>query len=95
MSRTFVLDKNKKPLAPCTSARARILLSKRKASIFRTYPFTIILHDRVGGETQPLHYKIDQGSKTTGIALVSQNYRNKTLSFRAGINCAIVTNLFF
>lgn len=73
MSRTFVLDKNKKPLAPCTSARARILLSKGKASIFRTYPFTIILHDRVGGETQPLHYKIDQGSKTTGIALVSQN----------------------
>lgn len=73
MSRTFVLDKNKNPLAPCTSARARILLSKGKASVFRVFPFTIILHNRIGGEKQPLHYKIDQGSKTTGIALISQN----------------------
>ena len=73
MSRAFVLDKNKKPLAPCTHARARILLSKGKAAIFRQYPFTIILKDRDNGATQPLSFKIDQGSKTTGIVLVSHN----------------------
>ena len=73
MSRVFVLDKNKNPLAPCTSARARILLSKRKAAVFRQYPFTIILKERDNGDTQPLSFKIDQGAKTTGIALVSHN----------------------
>ena len=73
MSRTFVLDKNKKPLAPCTPARARILLSKGKAAVFRQFPFTIILKERNDGQTQQLSFKIDQGSKTTGIALVSHN----------------------
>lgn len=78
MSRVFVLDKNKKPLAPCTCARARILLSKEKAAVFRLYPFTIILKERDNGDVQPLSFKIDQGSKTTGIALVSHN-KNQNL----------------
>ena len=49
--RVFVLDKNKHPLTPCTPARARILLSQGKASIFRNIPFTIILKYEVKEET--------------------------------------------
>ena len=73
MQRVFVLDKNNSPLAPCTPARARILLSKKDAFVFRNYPFTIKLKNRNKGKTQSLSFKIDQGSKTTGIAIVSKN----------------------
>jgi hypothetical protein len=52
MQRVLVLDKDKSPLMPCTPARARILLSQNKAQ----------------NNTQPIQVKIDQGSKTTGIA---------------------------
>lgn len=72
MSRVFVLDKNKKALMPCCEARARKLLSKGKAKVYRRCPFTIILTCREGGETQPIEFKVDPGSKATGIALVGQ-----------------------
>jgi len=38
-----VLDTTKKPLAPTTPRRARLLLKSGKAAVFRHYPFTIIL----------------------------------------------------
>ncbi len=71
MQRVVVLDKNKKPLMPCHSARARQLLRQKKAAVFRQYPFTIILKERDGGDVQPVSIKIDPGSKTTGIAMVA------------------------
>lgn len=40
----FVLDQQKRPLAPCHPARARKLLRQGKASIYKHYPFTVILH---------------------------------------------------
>ncbi len=92
----FVLDKDKKPLAPCHPAKARRLLKSGRASVFRRYPFTLILHkieakDCVVPETQlnasaPLAstslsvesersrgLKIDPGSQTTGLAILSEN----------------------
>ena len=72
MQRVFVLDKSKKPLMPCNPARARQLLKLGKATVFRRYPFTIILKDREGGDTQPVQIKIDPGSQTTGIAIVAK-----------------------
>ena len=75
MQRVFVLDKNKKALAPCHPARARELLTKKKAAVFRRYPFTIILKERNGGDVQPIELKFDPGSKTTGIAVVAQFQR--------------------
>ncbi|MBK1649147.1 RRXRR domain-containing protein, partial [Rhabdochromatium marinum] len=66
----FVLDKQKRPLMPCTEKRARLLLERGRAVVVRLAPFTIRLKDRIGGETQPLRLKLDPGSKTTGMALV-------------------------
>ena len=66
------LDNQKQPLMPCTSARARQLLRDGKAVVFRRYPFTIILKDRVGGDTEPLSLNIDPGRKTTCVALVAE-----------------------
>jgi hypothetical protein len=69
MQRVFVLSNKKHPLMPCHPARARALLREKKASVFKRYPFTIILHDRDSGDMQPVEIKLDPGSKTTGIAL--------------------------
>lgn len=69
----FVLDKNKHPLMGCSHARARILLKTGRAAVFKRFPFTIILKDRVGGYAQRVRVKIDPGSKTTGIAVVREN----------------------
>lgn len=67
--RVFVLNTNRQPLMPCHPARARNLLKQGRASVFRKQPFTIILHDRDGGEAQETELRIDPGSKTTGFAL--------------------------
>ncbi|NEO93485.1 MAG: HNH endonuclease [Moorea sp. SIO3G5] len=73
--RVFVLDKDKQPLDPCHPARARELLKKRRAKVFKRYPFTIILLDRTvnNSVTHPYRIKIDPGSKTTGIAIVQES----------------------
>lgn len=70
----FVLDKNRKPLDPCRESRARKLLDKGRAAVFRMYPFTIILKDRTVEESvvHDHRIKIDPGSKTTGLAVVRE-----------------------
>jgi 5-methylcytosine-specific restriction endonuclease McrA len=70
MNRVFVLSRTKKPLMPCHPARARELLSAGRAAVYRAVPFTIILKDRADGDVQPVEFKADPGSKTTGIVLV-------------------------
>jgi len=96
MQRVFVLDNQKRPLSPCVPARARKLLSSGKAAVFRRYPFTIILKDRTGGDVQPVEMKADPGSKTTGIALVAEFQRGRTLIWAGEVNhrgAAIKKNL--
>ena len=72
MQRALVLSSTKKPLMPCHPARARELLKKGKAAVYRKYPFTIILKYRVDGEVQPVELKVDPGSKVSGLAIVSK-----------------------
>ena len=66
----LVLDTNRKPLNPCTPGVARSLLKSGKASVFRRFPFTIILNKQVDDNPEPMQLKLDPGSKTTGIALL-------------------------
>lgn len=70
---------------PCHPARAKELLDKGRAAVFRRYPFTIILKDRVGGEVQPAAFKVDPGSRTTGLALVADLKIGKTVIWAAEI----------
>jgi len=71
VSNVFVLDTNKQPLDPVHPGRARLLLTRGKAAVFKRYPFTIILkHEVQAPKPEPLHLKIDPGSKTTGLAIV-------------------------
>jgi len=69
----FVIDTNRKPLTPCSPGMARSLLKAGKASVFRRYPFTIVLKKAVSCNPAACLLKIDPGSKTTGIALLKNN----------------------
>ncbi len=67
----FVIDTDQRPLAPCHPARARRLLDRGKAAVWRRYPFTLILKRAVpDARPAPLRVKLDPGSRTTGLALV-------------------------
>lgn len=72
MSYVFVLDTNKQPLNPVHPGHARLLLKQGKATVFRRYPFTLILKCAVPEpQADPLRLKLDPGSKTTGLAIVN------------------------
>ena len=69
---------------PCHPARARMLIKRGKARIYRFQPFTIILTEREGGETQPVEHKFDPGNRTTGMTLVANvEKRGRTVVFAA------------
>jgi 5-methylcytosine-specific restriction endonuclease McrA len=70
----FVLDTNKQSLSPCHPAVARKLLKQGKASIFKKYPFTIILKKQKQNDgKQEYRLKIDYGSKHTGLAILNKD----------------------
>lgn len=85
MQRVFVLNPDKEPLMPCHPARARILLNKKRAKVFRVYPFTIILTKKTTNNVQPIEIKFDPGSRTTGIALVGSFEQGKVALFGANL----------
>lgn len=70
----FVLDRNGKPVMPCTEKRARLLLERGRARVHRVLPLVIRLVDRTVDSCtfQPLRLKLDPGSKVTGLALVRE-----------------------
>lgn len=71
MSKVFVVDSSYQPLDPVHPGRARLLLTQGKASVYRRYPFTIILKSVLEQpQVNPLRLKLDPGSKTTGMAIV-------------------------
>jgi 5-methylcytosine-specific restriction endonuclease McrA len=72
MKYVLVIDTNHRPLMPCKSARARLLLRQGKAAVFRRFPFTIILkHAILTSSNELLRLKIDPGSQTTGMAIIN------------------------
>jgi len=73
----ITLDKNKRPLGFVTERRARILMEKRRACLYRVFPAVIIIKDldsRKISELPSYRIKIDPGAKHTGIAII----RNET-----------------
>ncbi|MGR5530858.1 RNA-guided endonuclease IscB [Vibrio alfacsensis] len=79
--RVFVLSKNSTPLMPCNPARARMLLKAKEAFIKKRAPFTIQLLKSTSSYAQPIDYKVDPGSKKTGVAIVLHGARYHKLIF--------------
>lgn len=72
----FTLDKKKRPLGHCTPKRARQLIEKGRACVYRYYPFTIILKDKDIRQMDIQHHyriKIDPGAAYTGITVVEDD----------------------
>jgi hypothetical protein len=85
MSYVFVLDHKKRPLDPVHPGRARFLLTAGHAAVWRRFPLTIILRE-VCAEPPPqrLRLKIDPGSKTTGLAVLSDATGSCNLTTASG-----------
>jgi RRXRR protein len=64
-----VLDKNGKPLMPCSEKRARLLLERGRTRAIRRTLFQIKFWDSTQEESvlQPIISKIDLGSKASGL----------------------------
>lgn len=74
MSHVFVLDSDLRPLMPCTSARARLLLRRGRAAVWLRFPFTIILKAaKPDALVQPLRLKLDPGSRSSGLAIIDDS----------------------
>jgi 5-methylcytosine-specific restriction endonuclease McrA len=85
MSKVFVVDTNRIPLDPVHPGRARMLLSQGRAAVLKRYPFTIVLKAVINKpQVQPLHIKLDPGSKITGLAIVEDT--SGEIVFAAEIN---------
>lgn len=76
----LVLDRQGVPLMPCTQKRAKLLLARGRARVYRLVPFVIRLVDvkAENCQLQPLSLKIDPGGKTTGLALVRDARRTES-----------------
>ncbi len=70
----FVVSKTGIRLMPTTEYRARKLLKKGCATIFKYRPFTIQLTKRETGKTQPIEYKCDTGYQNIGISICSEKH---------------------
>ena len=64
----YVLNKENKPLMPCSNRKARILLKQNKAIVVKRTPFTIKLIYGSSGYKQEIILGIDAGSKTIGVS---------------------------
>ena len=72
MSMVLVVDHQCRPCTPVHPGRARHLLNRGRAAVYRHFPFTIILREgEPSEESEPVRLKIDPGSQTTGLAVVN------------------------
>ena len=69
----YVLNKDGKPLMPCSQAKARILLKDGKAKVVKRTPFTIQLIYGSSGYVQPVTLGVDTGYKKVGLSAVSKD----------------------
>ena len=62
------MNKRGKPLMPCSSAKARLLLKEKKTAVVRRTPFTLQLTIAPGEAKQPVRLGVDAGDKHVGLS---------------------------
>jgi len=67
--KVFVVDAEGEPLLPTTPARARLLLKRGKARVYRMIPFAIQLNRAVNNHVGKFTAAVDDGAKWIGIAV--------------------------
>ena len=66
--KVLVVNKDGKPLMPCSPKKARLLLKDKKAYILNYQPFTIKLKYQAYSYTQPITLGMDIGSRYIGVS---------------------------
>lgn len=69
----YVLNKEGKPLMPCGSRKAKILLEQGKAKVVKRTPFTIQLIYGSSGYKQDVSLGVDAGSKHIGLSATAKD----------------------
>lgn len=69
----YVLNKNDKPLMPCSNRKARLLLKQKKAIVAKRTPFVIKLLYGSSGYKQKISLGVDAGSKTIGMSATAED----------------------
>lgn len=69
----MIVDNSNKPLSPTTKARARMLLKRKDAYIYKYYPFVIKLKENKNSVDNSYTLKVDPGANVTGIAIVDKD----------------------
>ena len=82
--KVFVLDSEGNLLLPTCSARARILLKRKKAILIQVVPFTIRLNYKIKNPVGNFEIGIDDGAKKVGVAIV--NDKTNEVVFKGQIN---------
>lgn len=70
--KVFVVNKHGRALMPCSPRKARLLLKKNKAKIYKRVPFTIQLVYGSYGYTQDVNLGIDAGYKHVGFSATTE-----------------------
>lgn len=74
MRYVYVLNKHGKPLMPCSSGKARLLLKQQKACVVKRTPFTIKLLYGSAGYKQLITLGVDAGSKHVGLSASTEKH---------------------
>ena len=68
----YVFNQRNKPLMPCSSRKARILIKKGEAYVVKLNPFIIKLKKATGENIQDISLGIDSGYKIIGFSAITQ-----------------------
>jgi hypothetical protein len=69
--KAYVLNQRGKPIMPCSSRKARLLLKKGEAKVVKTNPFFVIQLTKATGESvSKMNLGIDSGSKFVGFSVI-------------------------
>ena len=68
----YVINRDGKPLMPCSPRKARILLKENKAKVIKKEPFTIQLLYGSSGYRQPVSLGVDAGSRHIGFSATTK-----------------------
>jgi hypothetical protein len=87
----YVLNVNAQPLMPCSCAKARKLLKKRRANVVKNYPFTIRLTFNCENVVQDVMLGIDSGFKYIGYSAITKT--KELISGTLTLDCQTISRL--
>jgi len=84
--KVFVLNMRGKPLMPCSSRKAKVLLKQGKAKVIKRIPFTIQLTIATGETKQDITLGVDTGYSDIGVSAITKKEELISATFQVRTN---------